>query len=48
MGPQRFLFGTDFPMWTPKTELQRFLDLGLDETTRDRILFGNFEALFLH
>ena len=48
MGPQRFLFGTDFPMWTPKTELQRFLDLGLDETTRDRILFGNFAALFLH
>ena len=47
MGPHRFLFGTDFPMWTPKTELQRFLDLELDETTRDRILYGNFETLFL-
>lgn len=47
MGAHRFLFGTDFPMWTPKVELQRFLDLGLDETTRDRILYGNFEKLFL-
>lgn len=47
LGPHRFLFGTDFPMWTPKNELERFLNLGLDETTRDRILFGNFESLFL-
>ena len=47
MGPHRFLFGTDFPMWTPKTELERFLELDLDETTRDRILFGNFETLFI-
>ena len=47
MGPHRFLFGTDFPMWTPKIELERFLSLGLDETTQNRILYGNFEALFL-
>lgn len=47
MGPERFLFGTDFPMWSPKKELSCFLDLDLDETTRDRILFGNFETLFL-
>lgn len=47
MGPDRFLFGTDFPMWTPKTELERFLQLGLDETTQNRILYGNFEKLFL-
>ncbi len=45
-GADRFLFGTDFPMWTPAEELRRFLDLGLDETTRDRILYGNFERLF--
>jgi len=48
MGPQRFLYGTDFPMWKPEEELVRFLDLGLDESTRDRILFGNFTALFLN
>ncbi len=47
MGAHRFLFGSDFPMWSPKIELARFLDLGLDETTRDRILYGNFETLFL-
>lgn len=47
MGAHRFLFGTDFPMWTPKTELERFLELGLEETTRNQILYGNFERLFL-
>ena len=47
MGPHRFLFGSYFPMWTPKAELERFLELGLDEDIRDRILFGNFETLFL-
>ena len=47
MGAHRFLFGSDFPMWTPKTELERFLELGLDETTQNRILYGNFERLFL-
>lgn len=47
MGPHRFLFGSDFPMWTPKEELERFLALGLDEQTNHTILFGNFERLFL-
>lgn len=47
MGAHRFLFGTDYPMWTPAQELERFLELGLDTDARDRILFGNFEKLFL-
>lgn len=46
MGAHRFLFGTDFPMWTPETELSRFLDLGLDAATQETILFGNFQKLF--
>jgi len=46
-GAHRFLFGTDFPMWTPEEELQRFLNLGLEKDARDRILFGNFEDIFL-
>lgn len=46
-GAERFLFGTDFPMWTPKEEVARFLSLGLEESLRDRILYGNFETLFL-
>lgn len=47
MGAERFLFGSDFPMWTPKQELERFLELGLDEATEKKILFQNFERLFL-
>lgn len=47
MGAERFLFGSDFPMWSPKTELERFLNLGLDQALQERILFGNFERLFL-
>ena len=46
LGAQRFLFGTDFPMWTPAEELQRFLDLGLEETLQSKILYGNFARLF--
>ena len=47
LGADRVLFGTDYPMWTPAQELGRFLQLGLDADVRDRILFGNFEKLFL-
>jgi predicted TIM-barrel fold metal-dependent hydrolase len=45
-GTDRVLFGTDFPMWTPKTELERFLALGLPEEENRRILYDNFAALF--
>ena len=47
LGAERFLFGTDFPMWTPREELDRFLALGLDKSLEEKILFGNFERLFL-
>jgi len=47
LGAHRFLFGSDFPMWTPQKELERFLALGLDEATNNRILYENFEHLFL-
>lgn len=46
LGAHRFLFGTDFPMWTPGEELQRFLDLGLDEEICEQILYKNFRLLF--
>ena len=45
-GPERFLFGTDFPMWSPKEELARFLELRLDEDVNEKILYGNFMKLF--
>lgn len=46
LGAKRFLFGTDFPMWTPEEELQQFLNLGLDASSQEAILHGNFERLF--
>jgi len=45
-GPDKFFFGSDFPMWSPKGELDRFLNLGLDEESRNKILYKNFAALF--
>ncbi len=47
LGPHRFLYGTDFPMWTPKEELGRFLSLDLGEELNDTILYRNFAKLFL-
>ena len=47
LGHDRVMFGSDYPMWTPGIELERFLELDLDDTTRQRILFGNYEQLFL-
>ncbi len=47
LGAHRFLFGTDFPMWSPEKELQRFLSLGLPEELQDMILYQNFAQLFL-
>lgn len=46
LGPERFLFGSDFPMWSPKEELERFLALGFDKQTNETILYGNFMKLF--
>lgn len=41
----RVLFGTDFPMWNPSEELQRFLALGLNEDEQEKILRKNAEDL---
>ena len=45
IGPDRLIFGTDFPMWSPKEELARFLSLDLDESSRQKILYKNFMKL---
>ena len=45
IGPDRLIFGTDFPMWSPKEELDRFLSLGLGEEDKQKILYGNFMKL---
>ena len=46
LGPERFLFGTDFPMWSPEEMVRQFLSLDLGESLREQILYGNFMRLF--
>ena len=45
-GAEHFLFGTDFPMWSPKTELSKFMALKISDRERELILGKNFERLF--
>lgn len=42
-GPERFFFGTDFPMWSHDKELERFEKLGLPEDVKKEILYDNFD-----
>ena len=46
LGVERFFFGTDFPMWRPKDELEMFLRLPLSEKEKQMILHENFEKVF--
>ena len=45
-GPDRFFFGSDFPMWNPKKELDRFMKLNLSDEVREMILYKNFARVF--
>lgn len=45
-GPERMMFGTDFPMWTHEDEIQRFLNLSLPDTVNDQIFLENFKRFF--
>jgi len=45
-GAERVLFGTDYPMWRPEDELNRFLTLDLTETERRLILSENAEKIY--
>ena len=45
-GAERVLFGTDFPMWSPKAELERFMALPLDERERNLILSENAKKIY--
>ncbi|MDR0500163.1 MAG: amidohydrolase [Coriobacteriales bacterium] len=42
-GAERILFGSDFPMWDPAIEYQRFLKNELSEAAREMILWQNAE-----
>ena len=43
--PDRVLFGTDFPMWGHKDELERFKQVVTDQNEFDKITFKNAQAL---
>jgi len=44
-GADKILFGTDYPMWSHKDELQRFLKLGLTNEENELILGKNASRL---
>lgn len=48
LGVERFMWGSDFPMWDHKEELARFMAIDLNEDERERIFHGTFESLFLN
>lgn len=43
-GADRVFFGTDYPMWRPEEEMERFLRLPLTGEEQERIFHLNFEA----
>jgi len=45
-GAEKFMFGSDYPMWSHKDELDRFLRLDLSEAEREAILYHNAVKLF--
>lgn len=45
LGYERFMFGTDFPMWTHKEELERLLSLGLPDSVYEDILYNNAKRI---
>jgi predicted TIM-barrel fold metal-dependent hydrolase len=44
-GEDRVVFGSDYPMWDPGTELERFMGLMLTESLKDKILSKNLITL---
>ncbi len=45
-GADKVLFGTDYPMWGLKEELENFFALGFDDETNRKILSENAKKLF--
>ena len=46
-GIKRVLFGTDYPLWRPEVELERFMEIDLTDEQREDILYNNAYNLFL-
>lgn len=46
LGYEKFMFGTDYPMWSHKDELERFLSLKLPQAINEDILYNNAKRIF--
>ena len=46
-GTKRVLFGTDYPLWTPESEMERFMKVDLSDAEREDIFYNNAANLFL-
>lgn len=44
-GAERFLYGTDFPMWDPVVEVKRFFSLDLTDAEKEQIAWKTAAAL---
>lgn len=44
--PAHLFFGSDYPIWCPKKELDKTLALGLPEGLLEDVLFNNFAAFY--
>ncbi len=45
-GTDKVLFGTDYPMWEPSEEIERFMKIDLTEKQREDIFYNNVVKLF--
>lgn len=45
-GTSRVMFGSDYPLWDPSYEVERFMTLDLGEEEKEQILYKNASALF--
>lgn len=43
LGPEKFFFGCDYPMWNASKEVERFLSLDLTEKEREAVFSGNLK-----
>ena len=44
-GAERFVYGSDYPMWDPQVEMERFLKLKLSDSQREQIAHKTAEYL---
>lgn len=44
-GPERLVYGSDYPLWDPAVEVQRFLSLGLTDAETEQIAHKTAEDL---